>query len=127
MTRFFMTLDQSVDLIEYALKNNEGGKTFIPIVKSSYINSLAEIMCEIYSKDPQLTIEYTNIRPGEKLHEILISEEEMRRTKTVDNVCVIDNVFTIPNSDKFCEYSSCSSIMTKNELKEFLLSSGVLS
>lgn len=79
MTRFFMDLEQSVDLIDYAMVRGKTGHTYIPNLPSYSIKDIAEIYSEIYSKP----VTYTGLRPGEKLHEELINEMEMRRTEQV--------------------------------------------
>ncbi len=76
MTRFFMTLDDSVKLIKTAIIMGKKGDTFIPFVKSGRIIDLAEIFIEKYGGD----IREIGIRPGEKIHEELINDEEIRRT-----------------------------------------------
>ena len=133
MTRFFLSLDESVDLIFRALECEETRKIFIPKVKSARIWDLAEIMAENSGKaiSPQLT----SIRPGEKINEILISEEEMLRCEERENVSVIytPNV-KIKNIEKKLlkgmeEYSSNESnvLMSKEQLKVFLKEKGILS
>jgi UDP-N-acetylglucosamine 4,6-dehydratase len=127
MTRFFMTLESSVDLIERALGHERGGKTFIPKIKSARIIDLAHVMCDIYSKDPYATIENIGIRPGEKLDEVLISGEEVYRTEDFGDVFIMNDVFhRTPFNHLSAEYSSRDCLMTYDELKSFLLSSGVL-
>jgi UDP-glucose 4-epimerase len=76
MTRFFMDLEHSVDLIDYAMFNGKTGYTYIPNLPSYSIKDIAEIYSEIYNKP----IVYTGIRPGEKMHEELINDIEMKRT-----------------------------------------------
>lgn len=76
MTRFLMTLNQSVDLILAALRGANRGETFIPIVPSALITDTARAV----AGDEAYPLNFTAIRPGEKLDEILISEEERPRT-----------------------------------------------
>lgn len=85
MTRFFMSLNESVDLIEYALFNGVSGHTYVPTIISFYIKDIAEIYSKLYDKP----IVYTGIRPGEKIHETLINEMELRRTNKVNNIYII--------------------------------------
>ena len=76
MTRFLLSLDQAVDLIFAALQYSNAGETYIPRVPSATVQNIAHSL--IGEKD--ITIEITGERPGEKLHEILVSEEECRHT-----------------------------------------------
>jgi UDP-N-acetylglucosamine 4,6-dehydratase len=71
MTRFFMTLDQSVDLVLIALERMKGGEVFVPKISSTRMARLASAVC---GPDQQQRI--TGIRPGEKLHECLIGPDE---------------------------------------------------
>lgn len=124
MTRFFLSLEQAVDLIEIALQDKEGGKIFIPKVPSAKIMNLAELMTPPHSKLPPVV---TGIRPGEKIHEILISEEELMRTEDLGNVYVIHDINTEKRfNDVKHEYSSKSNLMSLEELKLFLKEHNVI-
>lgn len=81
MTRFFMTLDQSVNLIFHALLYGESGETWIPRIPAISIYDLAQFFAKRYKKE----VEIIGKRPGEKEHECLINECELERTvlKTV--------------------------------------------
>ena len=72
MTRFWITLTQGVDLVLFALKNAKGGEVYIPKIPSMKIVDLAKAMCA------NCTYKIVGIRPGEKLHESLMSEGEAR-------------------------------------------------
>lgn len=124
MTRFLMSLDESVSLIFKALKDNNGGKIFIPKIKSARIVDLAEVMLEGTGLDWY----ETKIRPGEKIHEILISEEEVFRTSDENNEYVIHDIKGCENvkSGLIEEYSSKDFLMEKDELKYFLVERGVI-
>jgi FlaA1/EpsC-like NDP-sugar epimerase len=127
MTRFFMSLDQSVDLILDALDDKEGGKVFIPKVKSAYIKTLAEVMCDFYEIDYS-KIELVGIRPGEKIHESLVSLEETFRAEDLGKNYIIHDVFTSKKfTDLTIQYSSDTCLMTKEELKTFLYEYNVFS
>lgn len=76
MTRFFTTLSESVDLILKALAVGKKGDTFVPKLRSGKIADLADIFVEKYGGKASII----GIRPGEKVHEELIGEEEFRRT-----------------------------------------------
>jgi len=76
MTRFLLSLEQAVDTIFAALRGAKRGETYIPRVPSARMIDLARALIG----DRQIKIEVTGIRPGEKIDEILISEEERYRT-----------------------------------------------
>jgi UDP-N-acetylglucosamine 4,6-dehydratase len=83
MTRFWITLEQSVDLVLNALNFGVGGECFVPIIPSMRLVDLARAI------DPQAKFKVIGIRPGEKVHESLISEEEGYNTKIYKNMYVI--------------------------------------
>lgn len=72
MTRFLISLDKAVDTVIAAIRHAEPGETFIPVAPAAYVENIAKAV--VGKKN--IKIEVTGIRPGEKLHEILISDEE---------------------------------------------------
>lgn len=76
MTRFLLSLDQAVDTILAAIEGGKRGETYIPKVDSARITDLAAVMIG----DRNIPVVVTGIRPGEKVHEIMVSEEEIHRT-----------------------------------------------
>lgn len=76
MTRFLLTLEKAVDTVLAALSSDGRGETFIPKVPAAKITDVAKALMD--GKD--LPIVFTGIRPGEKVHEIMVSEEECFRT-----------------------------------------------
>ena len=74
MTRFNITLDQSVEMVKWCLKNALGGEIFIPKIKSYKILDLTKA----YHPNPKIKL--IGIRPGEKIHEEMISQNEARST-----------------------------------------------
>lgn len=83
MTRFWITLDQSVDLVLKALEHAEGGEVFIPKIPSMKLTDLAKAI------SPDCKFKFTGIRPGEKLHESLISSDEARNVKEFGDIYVV--------------------------------------
>jgi UDP-N-acetylglucosamine 4,6-dehydratase (inverting) len=83
MTRFWITLEGGVDLVLRALKEAEGGEIFVPKIRSTRIVDLVRAI------EPDCTFKYTGIRPGEKLHESLISYDEARNVKEFNGIYVI--------------------------------------
>jgi UDP-N-acetylglucosamine 4,6-dehydratase/5-epimerase len=78
MTRFWITLDQAVQLVADCVATMAGGEVFIPKIPSTRVVDLAEAIA------PGVSIRYTGIRPGEKLHEVLITSDEARHTFDMD-------------------------------------------
>jgi UDP-N-acetylglucosamine 4,6-dehydratase len=83
MTRFWITLEQGVELVIRSLAEAEGGEVFVPMIPSMKVVDLARAI------EPLCTFKIIGIRPGEKLHETLISEDEARTTKVYDGIYVI--------------------------------------
>jgi UDP-N-acetylglucosamine 4,6-dehydratase/5-epimerase len=83
MTRFWITLDQAVDLVLYALDNMKGGEVFIPKIPSMRVTDLADAMA------PGTPREVIGIRPGEKLHELLLTSDESRHAIDAADVYVV--------------------------------------
>lgn len=89
MTRFWITLDQSVDLVMKALNQGMGGEIFIPRIPSCRITDLGEAII------PGARQVETGIRPGEKLHEDLLTEDEARSTFDYGDHLVVYPLFML--------------------------------
>ena len=76
MTRFLLSLDQAVDTVFSCIQNAEPGDTFVPNAPAATIINLANALID----KRQIEIKITGIRPGEKMHEIMISDEECHHT-----------------------------------------------
>jgi len=83
MTRFWITLEHGVELVIRSLDEAEGGEVFVPMIPSMKLIDLAKAV------EPLCTFKIIGIRPGEKLHETLVSEDEGRTTKVCDGIYVI--------------------------------------
>lgn len=83
MTRFWITLDQGIDLVMLALERMHGGEIFVPKIPSMRIKDFMTHMA------PGARIKVVGIRPGEKLHEVLVTPEEALHTKEYDRYYVI--------------------------------------
>jgi UDP-N-acetylglucosamine 4,6-dehydratase len=83
MTRFWITLDAGVKFVIRCLEDMHGGEIFVPKIPSMRMVDLAESIA------PGCEIEVVGIRPGEKLHEVLVSEDEARNTVEVEDMYVI--------------------------------------
>lgn len=125
MTRFVMTLEQSVNLIEYALLYGESGDVVIPKLISCKIPDLIEIFSEKYGKP----IIKDKLRPGEKMLESLINEtQSMRLTYGPDGYMHIKPPFKNIMTDdaEIKDYNSTINPLSKEELKSYLDSLGLL-
>lgn len=87
MTRFWITLDQGVQFVIDNLERMRGGEIFVPKIPSMKVTDLAEAIA------PECEIEFVGIRPGEKLHEAMIMEDDARHTKEYDTYYVIQPEF----------------------------------
>ena len=143
MTRFMMTLQESCDLIFRSIKNELAGTVLIPKLPSSKVIDIIDVLKEYYQK-PNLPIKEIGIRPGEKIHEILISEEEFSRTKQLNNDYVLTpslredffgshvNIISklihqqLNPTNLNTEYSSKINPVSRNELKAIFKKLGVI-
>jgi FlaA1/EpsC-like NDP-sugar epimerase len=122
MTRFLLSLDQAVDTIFAAIKGALRGETYIPRVPSAKVTDIAKTLI---GNRPVKTV-ITGIRPGEKIHEILVSEEEANRTITRGDYYVIRPILPeIAGGDKQgpvlgVEFSSSDNVMTRSDLAKTL-------
>jgi len=119
MTRFVMTLEQSVDLIEQAIVNGESGDTVIPMLVSMNVKDLIEIFSEKYNKP----IKYIGIKPGEKLLESLINFSQSARIRKHNEYTHIKSSFNFKdeiNVDELNDYNSTINPLTKGELYCYL-------
>ena len=89
MTRFWITLDQAVELVMTALNGMKGGEIFVPKIPSMRMTDLAEAIA------PDAKVEMIGIRPGEKLHEEMISVDDSRRTlEREDHYVILPSIST---------------------------------
>jgi UDP-glucose 4-epimerase len=122
MTRFLLSLNEAVDTIFAALRDGARGETFIPRVRSANILDLAHVL--VGERANPVTI--TGIRPGEKLHEILIAEDEAYRTIERGDYYAIQPILPeLQTADLSApavhgEFSSAHVVMTRDELHPFL-------
>ena len=133
MTRFLISLDQAVDTIFACALGAKTGEIFVPIMPSTSVLNLAQALI---GKSP-IEIKITGIRPGEKLHEVLVSEEEISRVRKVGNYYVIQPMlpelnFHTPKSaiestvEMREEYSSKQSSLSVTETHALLKANSLL-
>jgi UDP-N-acetylglucosamine 4,6-dehydratase len=83
MTRFWLTLEQGVRFVIHCIEKMRGGEVFVPKIPSMRIIDLAKAIA------PESSLEFVGIRPGEKVHEVLISEDESRATVEMEDMYVV--------------------------------------
>lgn len=83
MTRFFITLDHGIELVFNAFKLMQGGEIYVPKIPSVKMTDVARAI------DPKAKIIITGIRPGEKLHEVMIPEDDSRNTVELERYFII--------------------------------------
>jgi len=136
MTRFNITIDQALDLIFRVIKNTVGGDIHIPKLNAYKVGDVKDVLLDLMDcKNEEKRIP---VRIGEKHHEILINEHEIRNTyENQDNDYVIyenqltkDHSEKIPNSKKAAlttEYSSDKvKLVSKKDLKEIIIKQNLI-
>lgn len=122
MTRFLLSLDRAVDTVFAAIKSGGRGDTYVPKVAAANVVDIARALMG----DKEVEIVFTGIRPGEKIHEIMVSEEECFRTIHRDGYYVILPVLPeLREGLEFKpaltgEYSSMQDNLSVPELRELL-------
>ena len=130
MTRFMLTLEQAVDTVIATVREAQAGEIYIPRVPAA---RMVDIAATIIGDQPIETV-FTGIRPGEKVHEQLVSEEEAYRTVVRGNHYVIQPMLpelrrTIPSDTPMPapQYASSDDLLTRAEVFELLSRNGLLS
>jgi UDP-glucose 4-epimerase len=122
MTRFLLSLDRAVDTVFAAISSGHRGETYVPKVPAANITDVAKALMG----EKELPIVYTGIRPGEKVHEIMVSEEECFRTVERDGYYVILPVLPELREEKeftpalTSEYSSKDDNISVDRLRDLL-------
>ena len=134
MTRFVLTLDQAVKLVFKAAEEATGGEIFVMKIPAIRIGELANIMLRKIPEWSRPEIRIAGIRPGEKIHEVLVSEEEATRTIDLGEFyCILPALEIEATRIKYmsygrsniCEYTSGNTtIYSSEELGKLLLAEG---
>ena len=122
MTRFVMTLDESIDLIVACVKGARSGEIWLPRLRAMKIMDLARLFSERYKKP----IELIGLRPGEKLHEELISEAESVRA-SYDGVYyrMIPAHAALPENLNIFSHKSDGDVYEIKDLENYLETLGI--
>jgi UDP-glucose 4-epimerase len=128
MTRFLLSLEEAVDIILVALREARRGETYIPRAPSAKIVDVATALIE----NRPIKMVISGVRPGEKLHEMLISEEECHRAVRRNGYYAIGPILPeLQSHDRDSEllgrpYSSADEVMTPAETHELLVRRGLM-
>ena len=122
MTRFIMTLDQSVNLIEYAIREGDHNEIIIPHLYSIRIQDLFEVFEARYGK----TTVITGLRCKEKIHEDLLSVSEAAQTYRRDGYYHITPRIRVKQDEKVQPFDSGTYLIAKQHLLDYLLLKGLL-
>ncbi|CAH1206217.1 UDP-N-acetylglucosamine 4,6-dehydratase (inverting) [Paenibacillus plantiphilus] len=134
MTRFFLTLQDAITLLFKASEESIGGEIFVMTMPTCRISDLAEVLMEAIGIEADMV--ETGVRPGEKLHEILLTDFESTSTVVYDQEYLV----ILPTIDihglrdrysknaavNFASYCSSQSLMSKEEIRSMLLRGGFL-
>jgi len=122
MTRFLLTLERAIELIDWAYNNDTHGKIAVPKIKSFSIKAIGNALFK-WKGIENGKLDIIGIRPGEKLHEEMISDIEWVRTIDAgENYLITDKIIT----DVLKSYNSFDSLMSDDKVYSFLQTSGVI-
>lgn len=134
MTRFSITMDEALDFILNSVAQTKGSEVFIPKIRAYSVEDLKNALKELLDVKDEHII---GIREGEKMHEILINEDEVKYTWELDDTYLVFN--GTPNEKTLSSYpgicspsnlgkysSENADKISKNELKEILIKTGLL-
>lgn len=139
MTRFIISPKEAVELVFNAIRFGSGGEVFIPKLPSFKVTDLIDILKEKYNKKNKISI--VGIRPGEKIHELMINFSEISRTYEFKNLYVITSCiqrFSGKNKPEYIkkgkllnesvmkEYSSKDALISKNKILKIFKKLGIL-
>ena len=129
MTRFFLTLEDAIKLVFKATSESIGGEIFVMKMPTCKIIDLAHVLIEASNKT-DIEIEILGIRPGEKIHELLLSEYEATMTIAYDeeyfvilppiHIEGLKEYYSEYKRVNLVNYNSSGELMSKNEIKELL-------
>jgi len=135
MTRYSITIDEALDFILESTQSSMGSEIFVPKLRAYSIMDLKDAITELMKDTGE---EIIGIREGEKIHEVLINEDEMRYTWESDNKYIIfdplypqeiikrDHKKITKNNSSRAYSSDTAEKISKNELKEIIVKSGLL-
>ena len=122
MTRFLLTLNDAIDLVLYAAEQAAGGEVFVRKAPAARVLDIAAVLSEEAGRP--LDYRTIGILPGEKLAEILVSEEELRRTEDHGDYLRVHPFWEAADRDDLSrEYSSGSGLVDRDMLRALIAAS----
>ena len=100
MTRFWMTIEEGVRFVIKSVELMHGGEIFVPRIPSMRITDLAQALA------PECKLKVVGIRPGEKLHEVLLTEDESIRAKAFDDFFVVEPGYLVKDNMRWTKGKS---------------------
>jgi UDP-glucose 4-epimerase len=122
MTRFMLDLEQAVDTIFDAVRTSRTAETYVPRIRSARVTDIAKALID----GRRIETIVTGVRPGEKLHEVLVSEEECRRTVSRGDYYVVGSILPELRGEQAegaaldREFSSADHLMTLAEVRKMM-------
>jgi len=127
MTRYFLTLPEAIKLLFTAIESDLYNCIFVMKMPSFKIIDIAKVLIEQYANNRDVFIDFTGIRPGEKIHEILVSQAESIMTYVYNkNYYVISYDKLNLRKTDFLEYASNTYIFSEDDIKKLLTKGGYL-
>ena len=136
MTRFMLTLPQAIELVFQAVLKGIGGETFVLKIPAALVTDVAAVMSESLAPGKNVPVKIVGVRPGEKIHEVLVSEAEAVRTIDDESAYIILPQIDLEDTHsfyhkeslvKFSEYSSDGAErLGKNKIHSILTATGWL-
>ncbi len=131
MTRFWITLEQGVEFVIKSIQLMKGGEVFVPKIPSMRITDLAEVIA------PDAKKKFVGIRPGEKIHELLLTSEDAVHSKEFDDYFIIEPGYPFRKLEPhtggkplpknfFYASNSNTQWLNKDELRKILVGQGFL-
>ncbi|MBL7491004.1 polysaccharide biosynthesis protein [Frankia sp. AgB1.9] len=127
MTRFLVTLDEAVDMIFHSIHRGRPGEILVPRTPASTVLDIAHALIG----DRDIPVEVVGVRPGEKMHEVMVSEEECHRTRLDGQYYVISPMLPelgepSPTGELAGEYSSADNVVGLAETAALLSRNNLL-
>lgn len=129
MTRFFLTLEDAIQLVFKATRDSVGGEIFVMKMPACKILDLAQVLIEDSGKE-NVEVVVLGVRPGEKIHELLLSEYESKTTIVYDeqyyvilppiHIEGLKETYAKFKPANLYNYNSSKELMTKDEIKQML-------
>lgn len=119
MTRFLLTLEEAIQLVLYAAEHAQGGEVFVRKAPAARITDIAAVLSEAAGRP--LEFERIGVLPGEKIHEILISEEEVRRAQDLGEHYVVQPWWRdVEPTAGIVEYSSADHLIDRATIQAMI-------